>query len=67
MLKAEVWPEDDARAGRRLWWWKQDGATFHCTDEVLAFLEFCLRVISQGGKHPWPPNLPDLNPLDFFF
>ena len=69
MLKNEVWPEVRGLAGRRGWWWQQDGATVHCSDEVLAFLEekFRGRVISRRGDNPWPPYSPDLNPLDFFF
>ena len=69
MLKNEVWPEVRGLAGRRGWWWQQDGAIVHCSDEVLAFLEekFRGRVISRRGDNPWPPYSPDLNPLDFFF
>jgi len=25
------------------------------------------RWIDRGGRVPWPPRSPDLNPLDFFF
>ena len=26
----------------------------------------CWRLISNKTEIPWPPNSPDLNPLDFF-
>ena len=69
MLQREVWPEVAQRAGRARWWFQQDGASVHCTDDVLAFLnaKFCGRVISRCGEHEWTPYSPDLNPLDFFF
>ena len=69
MLTDEVWPEVRYRVGRNGWWWMQDGASVHCTDEVLNFLnaKFQNRVISRRGENPWPPYSPDLNPLDFFF
>ena len=69
MIRDEVWPEVRNRAQRRLWWWMQDGASVHCTDDVIHFLEekFRGRVITRRGEHPWPPYSPDLNPLDFYF
>ena len=46
----------------------QDGATCHTTPLNLDFLrsKFAGRVISHKTDLPWPPNSPDLNPLDFF-
>ena len=46
----------------------QDGASVHCTEEVLNFLKNVLgdRVISRRCSFSWPPYSPDLNPLDFF-
>ena len=38
MLKEEVWVEVRARAARKKWWWQQDGASDHCTDDVIDFL-----------------------------
>ena len=68
MLEEEVWPEVMGRARRNGWWFQQDGASVHCTDAVLAFLnaKFGGRVVSRRGEHPWPPYSPDLNPLNFF-
>ena len=58
------------REGKRLfghtrWVFQQDGATPHtanisqnwCTNNFHTFLD----------KNHWPPNSPDLNPLDYFY
>ena len=68
MLREDVWPEVRSRAGRRQYWWQQDGATSHTTNAVLDFLDskFHGRIISRRSDIPWPPYSPDLNPLDFF-
>ena len=58
-----------ASATRKQYWFQQDGASVHCTPEVLAFLasKFGARVISRNTEHSWPPYSPDLSPLDFSF
>ena len=68
MLRDLVWPEVRHRSSRRLFWWQQDGATSHCTDVVLNFLEekFRGRIISRRSEVSWPPYSPDFNPCDFF-
>lgn len=44
---------------------QQDGATCHTSLETLdAFKTASISIIPP--KH-WPPNSPDLNPLDYFF
>jgi hypothetical protein len=51
--------------GSRQWVFQQDGATSHtsnksqkwCRNNFDAFMD----------KHHWPPNSPDLSPLDFFY
>ena len=47
----------------------QDGARCHTFPLNLQYLndKFNGRVISNLTEIPWPPNSPDLNPLDFFF
>ena len=47
----------------------QDRATCHTKVENLKFLDekFGGCVISNKTDTPWPPNSPDLYPLDFFF
>ena len=69
MLQTVVWPAIRGRVTRRAFWFQQDGASPHCTGEVLAFLaaKFGDRVISRRTEHHWPPYSPDLNPLDFSF
>ena len=69
MLQNIVWPAIKGRATRREYWFQQDGASPHCTAEVLAFLasKFGDRVISRQTEHHWLPYSPDLNPLDFSF
>ena len=52
-------------AGDRPWVWQQDCAPYHVSNKSLAWLEeHCYDLIK---KTHWPPNSPDLNPLDYFF
>ena len=69
MLSEDVWPEVRARAGQLRYWWQQDGATSHVTNDVFMFLtaKFRGRLISHRSDIGWPPYSPDLNPLDYFF
>ena len=64
-----VWPLWKGVATRKQLFFMQDGATCHTTQLNLEFLlsKFAGRVISNKTDIPWPPNSPDLNPLDFFF
>ena len=46
----------------------QDGATCHTPLNLeILWSQFAGRGISNKTVLPWPPNSPDLNPLDFFF
>lgn len=48
--------------------WQQDGAPPHNVLEVREWLNGQFDVwIGNGGPTPWPPNSPDLTPLDTFF
>ena len=69
MLRTKVWPAIRNRASQKQYWFQQDGASPHCTLDVLSFLEskFGDRIISRRSQHHWPPYSPDLNPLDFSF
>ena len=69
LLEEKVWPLLKHRATREQLYFMQDGATCHTTPLNLDFLrsKFAGRVISHKTDLPWPPNSPDLNPLDFFF
>lgn len=47
--------------------WQQDGATPHSVLEVREHLNGQFDIwIGNGGPIPWPPNSPDLTPLDAF-
>ena len=48
-------------------WLQQDGATPHCANVTLTWLEnhFQDRAISRRCAADWAPHSPDLNPLDF--
>lgn len=69
LLEEKVWPLLKHRATREQLYFMQDGATCHTTHMNLEFLQskFGGRVISNKTDTLWPPNSPDLNPLDFFF
>ena len=53
--------------GPSSWWFMQDGAPSHTTEFVRSSLDsiFNGQVISLRGDYEWPPNSPDLNPMDF--
>ena len=69
LLEQKVLPLLKHRATREQLNLMQDGATCHTTPINLEFLRSKLvgSVISNKTDLPWPPNSPDLNPLDFFF
>ena len=69
MLRRIVWPAVKGLATRRNYYFQQDGASPHVTEEVMEFLrsKFGDRIISRKSEHHWPPYSPDLNPLDFSF
>jgi len=43
--------------------WQQDGAPCHTAKKTQAFLQD--QMTNFWGKDMWPPNSPDLNPLDY--
>lgn len=53
---------------RECMWFLHDGAPPHQCQEVQQLLNstFPNRWIGKGGKEPWPPQSPDLNPIDFY-
>ena len=69
MLKNVVWPAVRGSSSRKEYWFQQDGARVHTTNDVKKFLteKFHGRVISNGLEVAWPAKSPDLNPLDFYF
>ena len=68
MLQSKLWPILLTRRDLRRLWFMQDGATCHCTERVLTWLhsKISARIISRRSAIPWPPQSPDLNPLDFW-
>ena len=62
LLQEVVWPLLHKLGNCLAFWWMQDGAPPHCTNEALAFLNDNLecRVISWRTDHPWPTKSPDL-------
>ena len=69
LLVEKIWPCLKGVATRHQVYFMRDGATCHTTKLNLDFLQkkFNGRLISNKTETPWPPNSPDLNPLDFFF
>ena len=45
----------------------QDGASSHTSDICQEFLESKLKKSQFVASNEWPPNSPDLNPLDYYF
>ena len=50
-------------------WFQQDSAPPHYGVHVRRYLDetFTNRWIDRSGTIEWPPRLPDLTPLDFFW
>ena len=46
------------------WVWQQDGARLHTARDTVEYLEGACPEFIRPEQ--WPPNSPDLNPLDFF-
>lgn len=61
-------PMDDPEIRRKVWF-QLDGAPIHTANNVKEFLDvyFPRQWIGNGGHIAWPPNSPDLTPLDFSF
>ena len=68
MLREKVWPCLEEKNTTRHIWFQQDGAPSHTSNIVMDWLnlKFPGRVISRKSNVPWPPQSPDLNPLDYW-
>lgn len=68
MLKRHVLPYLQSNGAMRTSIFQQDGARCHTSEQSLNFLrqKFANRILSDRTDRPWPPNSPDLTPLDFF-
>lgn len=66
MLVHHVFPTLKSTYGVRNCNWTQGGAPAHTSDTIQKYLES--KVGSNGfwSMDVWPPNLPNLNPLDFY-
>ncbi len=65
ILSRKVFPVRDATYGKGNYLWQQDGASCHTCNIVQDYLH---RRLGSGGfwsKVVWPPNSPNLNPLDY--
>ncbi len=65
VLAHKVFPTLDATYGPGGWTWIQDGASCQTSKKTQAYI---LQCVGSGGfwsKVLWPPNFPNLNPLDF--
>ena len=49
----------------RPWVWQQDNAPSHVSKEALQWINRHIGTVAGGRRIRFPPNSPDLNPLDF--
>ena len=74
LLRTKFFPKIKSQRKVEKYWFMQDGATPHRTHQVFETLfgTFGVRVLGLNYQKfareglEWPPNSPDLNPLDFF-
>ena len=69
VLEEHLWPAVRDEANSEQFYYQQDGATPHCSNKCMQFLQekFPSRVISRRSDQPWPAHSPDLSPLDYWF
>jgi hypothetical protein len=53
----------------RMYMWQYDGASSYIVQQIIEHLSCCCGylLIDHGGPQSWPPNSPDLSPLDRCF
>ena len=72
MLENVLWPQISKDVDRYQYWFQQDGATCHTTNDVLNWLYFRFghRIISnkigEAGEAEWPPHSPCHSPCDYW-
>lgn len=66
LLSRKVFPALDATYGCGNWIWTQDGAPAHTSNAVQKYIANKLGSGGFWSKEVWPPNSPNLNPLDYF-
>ena len=63
-LLASIIPEMDRLTGYQPYVFMQDGARSHTANETVRFLNQ-QRYLTLLQPNMWPPNSPDLNPVDY--
>ena len=63
-LLASMIPEMDRLTGYQPYVFMQDGARSHTANETVRFLNQ-QRYLTLLQPNMWPPNSPDLNPVDY--
>lgn len=66
ILSRKVFPILNATYGVGNWVWTQDGAPCHTSNATQKYLEAKLGSKGFWSKELWPPNSPNLNPLDYY-
>ena len=64
-LLVSMIPEMDRLTGYQPYVFMQDGARSHTANETIRFLNH-QRYLTLLQPHMWPPNSPDLNPVDYW-
>ena len=63
-LLADMIPEMDTLANHQPYIFMQDGARSHTATETVEYLQ-SQQHLDLIAPNEWPPNSPDLNPVDF--
>ncbi len=66
LLSHKVFPALNSTYGVEKWIWTQDGAPAHTSNVTQAYILSKLGSKGFWSKELWPPNSPNLNPLDYF-
>ena len=68
LLRENLFPRAEDVFGDEEWTFQQDGAPAHKAIETQDFLRDNVITVDPHWRNPtgeWPPNSPDLNPLDY--
>lgn len=66
LLVYHIIPTLNSMYGEGNWIWTQAGAPCHTAKAIQSYLDNKLGSRGFWSKALWPPNSPNLNPLDFF-
>ncbi|KAJ3437264.1 transposable element-related [Anaeramoeba flamelloides] len=59
LKKSKIIKKANEKFGEFCWIFQQDGAIPHTSKITMSYLRYRCNVL-----HPWPPNSPDLNPIE---